>query len=226
MEPQKAIDPRAAPSACVDASAHVFALYETAARWSARLGRDPLPHTRKAETLRAFIQERLFDGETGFFHDERAIADPSLRRMAFEGMWPVVVGAAAPEQAARVIDENLLAPSRFCTAHPIATVGADDPQFELRMWRGPAWNSMTWWAARGCLRYDRPDAARRLLEAALDDSARWFERTGTVWEFWHPHGGDPRDLRRKPHTNNDRACRDYAGHNPLLAMARMWEALA
>ena len=65
-----------------------------------------------------------------------------------------------------------------------------DPKFELRMWRGPAWNCMTYWAARGCLRYDRADAARKLLEAALDATATQFERTGTIWEFYHPQLGD------------------------------------
>ena len=67
-----------------------------------------------------------------------------------------------------MIDENLLNPQRFFTAHPLATVAKDDHRFEQRMWRGPAWNSMTWWAARGCMRYQRPDAAKLLLETALD----------------------------------------------------------
>lgn len=28
-------------------------------------------------------------------------------------------------------------------------VSLSDPKFELRMWREPTWNSMTYWAARG-----------------------------------------------------------------------------
>jgi hypothetical protein len=130
-----------------------------------------------------------------------------------------------PEQAQRAIDENVLDPQRFFAPHPITTVGLEDPRFELRMWRGPAWNSMTYWAARGCLRYGRGDAARCLVEAALDGSAAQFERTGTIWEFYHPHGGDPLTLLRKPQTQHNVPCRDYLGHNPLLALARMWDAL-
>jgi len=146
--------------------------------------------------------------------------------LGFEGMWPLAVGAAAEDQAARAIEENLLAPERFFTAHPIATVARSDPRFALRMWRGPAWNSMTHWAARGCVRYGRPDAARRLLEAALDASAREFRRTGTIWEFYHPDGGRPEDLERKPGRPQKGPSRDYLGHNPLLAMARLWRATA
>jgi hypothetical protein len=91
------------------------------------------------------------------------------------------------------------------------------------MWRGPTWNSMTYWAARGCLRYGRVDAAQQLVEHALDASATQFERTGTIWEFYHPHGGDPQTVQRKPHTRYNAPCPDYLGHNPLIAMARIYD---
>jgi putative isomerase len=212
------------PYACVDATAHVYWLYEHAAKWAAMLGKDPAPFARKASEVRDFLQTRLFDQETGFFHDIWAAGKPEKRHLAYEGMWPMVVGAATPEQAQRVIDENLLSPERFFAHHPITTVSLADPLFELRMWRGPAWNSMTYWAARGCLTYGRKDAACQLLEAALDDSAAKFGSTGTIWEFYHPHGGDQQEVQRKPHTPYNTPCTDYLGHNPLIAMARMWEA--
>ncbi len=211
------------PRACVDATAHVYGLYEHGACWARLLGHDGNKLQARADELRAFMQETLFDSETGFFHDIWAVGQPERRRMAFEGIFPLVMGAATPAQAQRVIDENLLNPERFFTPHPISTVGVRDPHFELRMWRGPAWNSMTLWAARGCARYGRADAARALLEAALDDSAAQFARTGTIWEFYHPLGGYPESVQRKPHTAYNQPCRDYLGHNPLLAMARLWE---
>ena len=210
------------PFACIDATCHVYTLYATAANWAHALGTDPLAFARAASRLSSFIQNELFDPATGFFHDVWAVGKPQRRRWALEGMWPVVVGAAAPDQARRVVDEHLMNPGRFLTAHPLASVGTDDPRFELRMWRGPAWNSMTFWAARGMIRYGRHDDARRLLERALDASADQFERTGTIWEFYHPHGGSPETLQRKPQTTQNTPCRDYLGHNPLLAMARLW----
>jgi glycogen debranching enzyme len=209
--------------ACVDATSHVLLLAEHAARWAGRLGGNPAPCARAAELLRQSIRDAMFDPETGFFHDAWAVGRPEHRRMALEGMWPVVVGAATDDQAARAIDENLLNERRFFTAHPPATVAVSDPKFELRMWRGPAWNSMTYWAALGCMRYGRLDAAAALLERALDRSAEQFDRTGTIWEFHHPHGGEPTDCRRKPDREHNQPCRDYLGHNPLIAMARLWE---
>jgi putative isomerase len=220
-------DPPPEPQACVDATAHLYWAYEHAAQWREAVGAPDdraATYRARAGALRALIQEDMFDPQTGFFHDVWAARRPGRRRLAHEGMWPVVAGAATAPQAQRVIDENLLHPRRFFAAHPITTVGVEDPAFELRMWRGPAWNSMTYWAARGCLRYGRPDAARRLLAAALDGAARQFARTGTIWEFYHPHGGRPEDVQRKPQTPFNRPCRDYLGHNPLLAMARLWQA--
>jgi len=212
------------PYACVDATSHLYALYQAAAEWSGILGYDPAPYDRQAAQLRVYIQDELYDPGSGFFYDIWAIQAPAARHLCFEGMWPVVVGAATADQARRVINEHLLNPDRFFTAHPICTVAHTDPGFELRMWRGPTWNSMTYWAARGCLRYGRPDAARTLVERALDASSVQFERTGTIWEFYHPHGGAPRDLERKPHTQYNTPCPDYLGHNPLIAMARTYDA--
>jgi neutral trehalase len=214
------------PFACVDATSHLYALYTYAHDWGERLGRDGRPFAVRADEIRCYIQDVLYDVESGFFYDSWAMADPGVRHVAFEGMWPVVVGAATLQQTNRVIDEYLLNARRFCSVHPICTVGVEDPLFELRMWRGPTWNSMTYWAARGCVYYDRPDAARRLLERALDASSAQYERTGTVWEFYHPHGGSPLDLQRKPHTRYNTPCRDYLGHNPLIAMARLYDNVA
>ena len=211
------------PFACVDATSHVYMLYDYAAEWSEIVGEPAGEFREKANELREFIQKEMFDTETGFFHDVWAVGDPSKRRMALEGMWPMVVGAATWEQADRMMDENLRSHRRFFSEHPVSTVGVKEPLFELRMWRGPTWNSMTYWAARGCMRYKRAHDARRLLEEALSSSADQFQRTDTIWEFYHPHGGNPEELQRKPHTEYNQPCRDYLGHNPLIAMALMFE---
>lgn len=210
------------PYACVDATSHVYSLYRHAASWGRKLGKDVSEFEGKSEVLKYFIQDELFSDETGFFHDIWSVKDPELRCLSYEGMWPMVVGAAAPEQSRRVIEENLLNPRRFFSEHPITSVSMEDPRFELRCWRGPAWNSMTYWAARGCISCGYVEAALRILERALDQTAKQFDRTGTVWEFYHPHGGRPEDVLRKPSTPFNIPCRDYLGHAPVIAMALMY----
>lgn len=212
------------PKACIDATCHVYQLCTFAAKWARLLGEDPAPWDARAARLRHYITTGLWDNASGYFYDSWAIANPKERTGAFEGLWPLIVGAAEPWQAGRVIDGWVLNPDRFLTKHPIPTVAVDDPKFELRMWRGPAWNSMTYWVARACIRYGHPDAAHLLLGRALDDTAAQFARTHTIWEFYHPQGGRPEDLQRKPTTKRNLLWPDYMGHNPVLAMARLWAA--
>lgn len=213
------------PWACVDATSHVYLLYKTANRWAKDLGFENGFFAKREKELQEFIQKDLYCTEDGMFYDIWAIKDKSVRHQAFESMWPVVVGVATKEQANRFIDDYLLNPEVFFTPHPISTVGVNDPKFELRMWRGPAWNSMTYWAARGCLQYGRKDAAIKLLERALDQTADVYDKTGTIWEFYDPFGRDPEKLQRKPHSRFKVPCRDYLGHNPVIAMARMYDRL-
>jgi putative isomerase len=222
-------------TACVDATAHVYQMYLYGAKWSRLLGRDARPFEAKAAHLREFMRSKLWSERDGYFYDSWVLErDPDGpkeswhktvapgRAHPFEGMWPMIVGAADRRQAARVIGEWLMRKDRFFTAHPIATVAVTDRKFEPRMWRGPAWNSMTYWAARGASNYGSRKQARALLEAALDDTALQYKRTGKIWEFYSATGGRPEDLKRKPQTTRNEPFSDYLGHNPMLAMARMW----
>jgi neutral trehalase len=196
-------------------------LYDHAARWSHVLGLSEALWVAKRTNLQKLITTQIWDESSGFFYDSWVARQPEQRHLAFEGMWPVVVGAATPAQAKRVIDEHLLNSKEFFTPHPIATVARSDSKFERRMWRGPAWNCMTYWAARGCARYGRADAAKQLLEKALDATATEFQRSGTLWEFYDADLGDQKTLARKP-KGRKIPCVDYIGHNPLFAMVDLW----
>jgi glycogen debranching enzyme len=213
------------PAACVDACGHVHWCLGFAAAWAKRLGRDPDRFESVRQDLGRYIQQHLFCEETGWFHDAWAVRDASRRHTTFERMWPLVSGAATAEQGAVALNWNLLNPERFLTPHPIATVAVRDPGFELRMWRGPAWNCMTLWATEACVRYGRIDGARTMLERALDRTAAEFARTGTIFEFYDPFGGRAETVIRKPGRDQIGPCRDYLGHNPLHPMARVWAHL-
>lgn len=56
-------------------------------------------------------------------------------------------------------------------------------------------------------------------------SSAQFGKTGTIWEFYHPFGGNESDLLRKPHAGFPLPFPDYMGHNPLLAMAKLYNDL-
>ena len=202
----------------IDATAQMRLVYDAAARWAAMLGEDGADFARRRAELDEAIQTRFFSDETGFFHDAHLLAR-GLTYRALTGVWALTAGAATPEQADRTIG-HLLEPTEFFTGHPLPFIAANEPGFSLRMWRGGAWNSITWMAVLGCLRYGRTDAARKIAEKVLERTQIAYLRTGSVWEFYHPHGGLPSEMARK------RApwllpCREYLGHNPLFAFARL-----
>lgn len=201
----------------VDASCHVWLLIDAIARW----GSDAEARSR-ADDLAGYIRDAMWSDHTGFFHDPHQI-ERGQELPAYEGVWPVVVGVATDLQAQRVIEGWLLNRDRLGAVHPIRTVAPDSAGYEMRMWRGPTWNSMTLWACRGCERYGRTDAAAELAEAALNASACQFDRTGTIFEFYHPDGDPPETVSRKPYLTDlpDQPCPDYLGHNPMIALARI-----
>ena len=203
----------------IDATALVRLLYDAAARWSKMLGRDDSLFIRKRDELDQVIRNRFFCDETGFFHDAYLL-DRNIRYRALTGIWALTCGAATQEQANRVIDGSLLDSECFFTEHPLPFIAVNEPYFELKMWRGGAWNSFTWMAVLGCLRYGRRDAALKIAERVLHWSCVQYLRTGTVWEFYHPFGKSPLEMRRK-HAPWLLPCREYLGHNPLFCFARL-----
>ena len=75
------------------------------------------------------------------------------------------------------------------------------------------------------MRYGRKDAAKKILEKALDAISFQFEKTGTVWEFYNPFIGEQNAVARKPYTPYNVPCRDYLGHMPAVAMAEIWDSI-
>ncbi len=213
------------PWACIDATSHVYMLYSYCQKWSEQLGMDSRYFSKRKEELKRFINDSLYCAEDKMYYDIWAIRNPKLRHYVFENFWPMIVGAISSERANSLIDDYLLNPKHFFTPHPISTVSVSDPKFELRLWRGPAWNSITYWIARACVSYNRPDAAKLILGKALDATAEQFKKTGTIWEFYHPFLGDQEKLIRKPETKKKIPCEDYLGHNPLIAMADLYRKL-
>lgn len=211
--------------ACIDATSHVYMMYGYAEKWSRMLHLKPDLFKRRKEELKSFINDSLYNSNDGMYYDIWAIRDTSLKHIVIENFWPLISGAIEKEQANLLIDKYLLSESHFLTPHPVPSVSVSDPKFELRMWRGPSWNSMTYWVALGCVKYNRDDAAKIILEMALDKTAEQFKKTGTIWEYYHPFGLEQTELKRKPHTNFNIPCRDYLGHNPLLAMAALYNQL-
>lgn len=67
----------------MDATAHVYALYDDAARWSKATGQSHAAWEEKAKAVKQFIQKDLWDPETGFVYDAWSVRAPMKRHLAF-----------------------------------------------------------------------------------------------------------------------------------------------
>lgn len=85
------------PVSLVDATAHVAMLYEHAVCWCERVGKRDGRMSDRAKELREFMRCRMFDVQTGFFHDAHVVGNPETRTLSLEGFWPLVAGAASED---------------------------------------------------------------------------------------------------------------------------------
>ncbi|MBR7104851.1 MAG: hypothetical protein IKC65_07900 [Lentisphaeria bacterium] len=205
---------------CVDATSHVRLLCDAARRWTRLLNKEGAEiYDEKCAELDQFIQEKCFFPETGFFHDPYLV-ERGFKYRSLNGCWPLFCEAATQEQAASV-HKHLMTPGRFLDKHPLPYIAMDEEVYELRMWRGPAWNSITLMVLLGLERYGQYSSAARLAEMALNDTALQHLRTGALWEFYDPASGHQHKVFRKEGPFRV-PCREYLGHNPLFALARLW----
>ncbi|HIE50323.1 MAG TPA: hypothetical protein EYP85_01070 [Armatimonadetes bacterium] len=169
------------------------------------LAEDTAAWRKRAQALRERIREFFWDQRDGFFYDRRF--DGELVRVKAEsGFLPLWAGAADVSQAETLV-QHLRAEEEFWTVFPVPSVACNEPTYERNMWRGAVWINYNYLLAQGLDRYGFTALARELRQRTVEEIARWYERTGTVWEFYDPEGeASPADLPRKGTCG---AIRDY-----------------
>ncbi len=174
--------------------------FEHAAALAGRLGeaKDAADWQRRRRALAQEVERRLWDEAGGFYGDLRA--DGSLDAWpTCAAFAPLAAGICSRSRAARLV-RLLKDPGAFGLPLPVPSVAADHPAFCTDMWRGPTWPHVNWWIARGLDRYGRRREAAALRQATVAAAARWYERTGCLYEFY-----DSRD--RLAPAGLDRKCR-------------------
>ncbi len=145
----------------------------------------------------ALINERLWDEAAGLYLD-RPCGGNRLPILAATGFLPLLCGAPSAAQARRLA-AHLDDPATFGDAVPVATVAPrSSPHYSKDMWRGPVWANLNWLIAAGFRRYGLEEPARRIRERTLDEIARWYDRCGSIFEYYDDEGTvPPPDLLRK-----------------------------
>lgn len=121
---------------------------------------------QRAGGLRARIQAQLWDPERRIFAN-RLWSGDFVRSVAPTSFFPLICGAASPEQARDLVERHLTNPAAFGGEHMMPAVSRDDPAFGDNVyWRGRIWPPLNFITYHGLRRYGFDQAATLLAAAS------------------------------------------------------------
>jgi alpha,alpha-trehalase len=134
---------------------------------------------RAAERAERF-SNLFWEPEIGFFLDYDFVNRKRNPTPSLAGFYPLWVGLATPEQAARIVAEWL---PRFQQRGGLVT---SLDQQEGRQWAWPnGWAPLQWIAAEGLDRYGFHAEAQRVRASWCATCTTFYGRTGVLWEKYN-----------------------------------------
>ena len=112
----------------------------------------------------------------------------------FLAMW---AGIATPEQAHRMVTENLTDPKAFWAPFGVRTLSKYEKMYQIvasgnpSCWLGPIWGISNYLTYRGLLRYGYTAEAAQLADRTTAMFRQDLERTGVLHEYYDPETGAP-----------------------------------
>lgn len=177
-------------SICLNSFLYVDKL--TLAEMAAILGKQDLAEQLKkeAEPIKQYVQEKMFDEETGFFYDVRLGTGEKIKVMGAEGWLPLWAGIATPEQAERV-KQNMMDEKHFNAYLPLGTLDVSHPALRpvRGYWRGPVWFDQVYFGITGLQRYGYVQEADVLTRKFMAH-AQGLMTDGPIHENYNPLTGE------------------------------------
>lgn len=167
------------------------------------------------ENLKAAVREHCYDEKDGMYYsvDLNLLPinpDEYLHRGAprhwdcliqriggwsgFLAMW---AGIATPEQAERMVRENLLDEKAFWAPYGVRSLSKYEKMYAIKKsgnpscWLGPIWGICNYMVFRGLLKYGFQKEARELAEKTVKLFERDLAACGEMHEYYDPESGEP-----------------------------------
>ena len=135
------------------------------------------------EKIKSDINSTLWCEKDGFYYDFDIPNNCFSTVQSVSSFLPVFAGICNEKQCARLIS-HLENPDEFGTELPIPTISQKDKTFGEDMWRGPVWINYNYMLAKGFSQYGYDALAEKINGKTLDVINEWYNRTGTVYEFY------------------------------------------
>jgi glycogen debranching enzyme len=165
------------------------------------------------DRLSLIVNERLWNEETAFYHDELADGTPSDVR-TIGAYWAMLAGVVPQERVASFVG-HLEDPQGFGRPHRVPSLPADHPEYDSGggYWLGGVWPPTNYMVLRGLDRAGYQGLAHEISREDLDHVVRVFEDTGTLWENYAPERAAP----------GNRVKSDFVGWSGLAPIAGLFE---
>lgn len=180
----------------VDLNAYLYAEKGFLCSIAEELGytKDAAKYKEEADNLLEYVNEKMFDEETGFYYDLQTNADGSEKKLLVnrgkgtEGWIPLWAKMATKEMAAQVKD-NMVDENKFNLKVPFPTASKDNPKFAAdKYWRGPVWLDQAMYGVEALQNYGYVEEARTMAYK-LFDNAEGLLGDGPIRENYNPLTG-------------------------------------
>lgn len=172
-------------------------------------------YAREQGNLKAAVREHCYDEKDGMYYsvDLNLLPinpDEYLHRGAprhwdcliqriggwsgFLAMW---AGIATPEQAERMVRENLLDEKAFWAPYGVRSLSKYEKMYAIKKsgnpscWLGPIWGICNYMVFRGLLKYGFQKEARELAEKTVKLFEHDLAACGELHEYYDPESGEP-----------------------------------
>ena len=135
------------------------------------------------EKIKADINAYLWCEDEGFYYDFDINNNCFNKVESVSSFLAIFAGVCSSEQCGKLI-KHLKNPDEFGTEFPIPSISRKDKTFGTDMWRGPVWINYNYMIAQGLVDYGFCDLSRKIKDKTLAVIDEWYNRTGTVYEFY------------------------------------------
>lgn len=179
------------------------------------LGEDVSSYEEEAANLKTAVREQCYDEKDGMYYSvdlNLLPVDPNsflhkgaprhwqglIQRIGvwsgFMAMW---AGIATPEQAERMVKENLLNEKAFWAPYGVRSLSKYEKMYAIRnsgnpsCWLGPIWGIANYMVFRSLVKYGYTEEARILAQKTVDLFNKDIAETGEIHEYYDPESGAP-----------------------------------
>ena len=167
---------------------------------------DVLNKTAEAQELRdraARYRTKLatmWDEKAGIFLNRDLSTGMPGTRLSPTNFYPLLAGAATPEQARQMIDKHLLNSKEFWGQWILPSIAMDDAAFgDQNYWRGRIWGPMNYLVYLGLMKYNDADTRRAFAQKSYELFLKEWKENGHVHENYNAILGTGDDVK-----NSDR----------------------